>query len=323
MDVRREFMAFKGTIFSAVALATAISGCFTFASQAQNEGPQPTTALINVSSKNDVPLDPASLLLQINGRATPITSIKPVGPGLAQVVILIDDGLRTNFALQLEDMSKFILALPPSTPVMIGYMENGTVVSPTRGFTTDHREAVGALRIPFSSPGISASPYFCLQELVKNWPTNRPGPRFVLFITNGVDPYNGSTSPLNQDSPYVQNAQEDAQRNGVAVYSLYYSEAGYRGGRGNYSGQSYLTQLSQATGGESLYQLDGSPVSLEPFLKEFTKDMAESYTISFMTDPGRSKPGTLQRVKLKSSQPGVKVHAPDGVVAGVSLQSER
>jgi hypothetical protein len=315
-------MIIRRKTLSTLALTALAFGGLSTAALAQSEGPQPTTALINITSKNDTPLDPASLLLQINGRATPITSVKAVGPGLAQVVILIDDGVRSNFGLQLEDMSKFILSLPPSTPVMIGYLQNGTVLSPTRGFTTDHRAAVGALRIPFSQPGISASPYFGLQQLVNHWPTRQPGPRFVLFITNGVDPYNGSTSIMNQDSPYVQNAQEDAQRNGVAVYSLYFSDAGFRGGRQNFSGQSYLNQLSESTGGQSLYQLDGSPVSFEPFLKEFAKDMSESYTVSFMSDPGRDKPGTLQRLKIKSSQPGVKVHAPDGVVPGVSLASQ-
>jgi hypothetical protein len=309
----------KNLLFAASAAAFVV--CLPAAVLAQTEGPQPTTALVNITSKNDVPVDPASLILQINGRATPITSVKVVGPGLAQVAILIDDGLRGNFSLQLDDMSKFILALPPGTPVLVGYMREGGVASPTRGFTTDHRAAVGALRIPFSSPGISASPYFCLQELVNHWPSSQPGPRFVLFLTNGVDPYNGSTSILNQDSPYVQSAQEDAQRNGVAVYSLYYSDAGIRGGRANFSGQSYLNQLSDSTGGQSLYQLNGSPVSLEPFLKEFSKDMSESYTISFMADSGRNKPGTLERIKIKSSQPGVKVHAPDNVVPGVSLPS--
>ncbi|MEO6924273.1 MAG: hypothetical protein ABI142_10640, partial [Bryocella sp.] len=201
------------------------------------EGPQPTTALINVTSKGNVPLDAAMLTVQVNGKNVPIQSVQKVGSGKAQIVILIDDGLRSSFSLQLDDMSKFIASLPAGTPVMIGYMQNGNVVSPTRGFTTDHRAAVDALRIPFGSPGISASPYFCLSELVKNWPTNYPGPRFVLMVTNGVDPYNGRPSLFNQNSPYVQQAQEDAQRAGVAVYSIYFGNAGMGGGAVNYSGQ--------------------------------------------------------------------------------------
>jgi hypothetical protein len=313
-------MSLKRYTIYAATLAAFSLGSAAMLAQEPVEGPIPTTALINVTSKSDAPLNPAMLTLQVNGRPTPVTSVKPVGAGAAQVAILIDDGLRGSFGIQLEDVTKFIMNLPQGTPVLIGYMRNGEVASPTQGFTTDHKAAADAVRIPLSSAGVAASPYFCLSSFVKNWPTNRPGPRFVLMITNGVDPYNGSTSIMNQDSPYVQTAQEDAQRNGVAVYSLYYGERGIRGGRANFSGQNYLQQLSQATGGQSLYQLNGNPVSLEPFLKEFTKDMSESYTVSFMADSAREKKDTLLRIKLKSSQPGVKINAPDGVHPGTYLQ---
>ncbi len=91
---------------------------------------------------------------------------------------------------------------------------------------------------------MSASPYLCLSDFSKHWPgapsnaavdgAVAPAPaqhkaRFVLMISNGVDPYNGSTSVMNQDSPYVSASVKDAQRAGVAVYSIYFSDAGIRG----------------------------------------------------------------------------------------------
>ena len=66
------------------------------------------------------------------------------------------------------------------------------------------------------------------------------------MITNGVDPYNGSTSVMNQDSPYVDAAVADAQRAGVAVYAIYFGDAGIRGASADNSGQNYLAQLTQA-----------------------------------------------------------------------------
>ncbi len=140
-----------------------------------------------------------------------------------------------------------------------------------------------------------------------------------MMLTNGVDPYNGSTSIMNQDSPYVQTAQEDAQRAGVAVYSIAYNEAGRRSRRGSFSGQSYLNQVAEATGAQSFYQGIGNPVSLGPFLTEFRKSIDESYTINFMANVG-GKHNPLTRIKLKSSQPGVKIHAPDSVRPGVVQQ---
>ena len=64
--------------------------------------------------------------------------------------------------------------------------------------------------------------------------------RFIMVLTNGVDPYNGSISVMNQDSPYVDTAIHDAQRAGVAVYAIYFGDAGIRGGAADNSGQDYL-----------------------------------------------------------------------------------
>jgi hypothetical protein len=288
------------------------------AQDAPMEGPVPTTALINVDIKNGATLDPAALKLQINRHQAPITSVIQVAPAATQVAILIDDGLRGSFSLQLADVKKFLATLPPKTQVLIGYMQNGTVRELTDGFTADHAAAAAALRMPFSSPGMSASPYFCLSEFVKHWPSNQPGARFVLMVTNGVDPYNGRPSVVNQDSPYVQTAQEDAQRAGVAVYSIYYADAGFRGGAGSFSGQSYLTQVAEATGGEMYNQGTIPPPSLSPYLEMFGNAISESYVVSFQASSAKEKRDSLAQIKLTTSQPGVHIHAPESVHPGVT-----
>jgi hypothetical protein len=247
----------------------------------------------------------------------PIGQVQRVGNGPAQIAILIDDGLRGSFALQLKSIGQFLTQLPPSAEVFVGYMQNGTVRPLQEGFTTDHEALVPKLRVPLSNAGISASPYFCLSDFVKHWPSSQPGPRFVLMITNGVDPYNGSTSITNQNSPYVQTAQEDAQRAGVAVYSIYYGDSGFRGGRGSFSGQSYLQQVGDATGG-MLFNLGPiPPVDFTPYLKQFNNAISESYLVTFEANASREKNNTLTRIKLTTSQSGVKIHAPDGVHPGV------
>jgi hypothetical protein len=283
------------------------------------EGPVPTTALITVQSRSGAPLDPALLKLQVNRHETPITSVTPVAPAAAQVAILIDDGLRFSFGNQISDFTDFINQLPAGTKVLVGYMQNGTV----RGnphFSANHEAVAAQMRIPMSIAGVDASPYFCLSEFVKHWPANEPGARFVLMITNGIDPYNGRPSIMNQDSPYVQAAQEDAERAGVAVYSIYYGQSFPRGGRGSFSGQSYLEQVAEATGGESFYQGTITPPSLAPYLNQFDKAIAQSYMVSFNVSSAREKRDTLMQIKLTTSQPGVKLHAPENVHPGVYLQ---
>jgi hypothetical protein len=287
--------------------------------QAPMEGPVPTTALITVQSKSGAPLDPSLMRLQINRHDAPITSVTQVTPAAAQVAILIDEGLRFTFSSQLGDFSDFINTLPAGTKVMVGYMQNG-MVRAASGFSSDHAAVAAQLRIPMSMAGVDASPYFCLSEFVKRWPSNEPGARFVLMITNGIDPYNGRPSMMNQDSPYVQTAQEDAERAGVAVYSIYYGQSYPRGAMGSFSGQSYLEQVAEATGGQSFYQGTITPPSLSPYLREFTKSIAESYTVSFNVSSAGAKRDTLTQIKLTSKQPGVKIHAPQNVHPGLDLQ---
>ena len=292
-----------------------------FAQEIPSEGPVPTTALIQVQSKNNAPLNSAALKLEVNGHAAEIASVTPVAKDGAQVAILIDDGLRGNFGVQLDDIKHFLSSFPPNVQVLVGYMQNGTVRA-EGGFTTNHEAAAQQLRIPFSAPGISASPYFCLQEFVKHWPGQGNAARMVLMLTNGVDPYNGSVSPLNQDSPYVQAAQDDAQRAGVAVYSIYYGDAGIRGGAANFSGQSYLNQVADATGGQSFYQGRITPPSLAPYLNEFRNAIAESYLVTFNASATHEKNSTLTSIKIKSEQAGVKIHAPQAVHPGLVEQAQ-
>ena len=304
------------------ALSLAMLSLPVFAQELPLEGPVPTTALINVQSKNNAAFNTAALKLEVDGHAAAITSVTPVRAEGAQVAILIDDGLRSNFGIQLRDVQQFITSLPTGTQVLVGYMENGTVRS-VGGFSADHAAVADTLHLPLSVPGISASPYFCLSEFVKHWPGQGQAARMVMMITNGVDPYNGSVSPLNQDSPYVQTAQDDAQRAGVAVYSIYYGDSGIRGGLASFSGQSYLNQVADATGGESFYQGRITPPSLTPYFNEFRKAIGESFLVSFNASANREKSSTLVRIKLKSEQGGVKIHAPQSVHPGMTEQASQ
>ncbi len=285
-----------------------------------------TQALVSFDSKTPVSATAKDITLKVDNRNTNLLSLAPIPPNGAQVALLIDDGLRTSIGGELNNLKAFLTSLPQGTEVFVGFMQNGRVVSASEmpGFTTDRAAAAQSLRLPMGIRGASASPYFCLSDFVKNWPSNaenQSGPqseqpthkaRIVLMITNGVDPYNGSTSITNQDSPYVAAAITDAQRAGVPVYSIYYNEVGFGRGRGSFSGQSYLQQVAQGTGGATYYQGTGSPVSLAPFLKQFQNAIAETYVATFPVD-GSKKMVTL---KASSTLPKTKVNAPQEVRPG-------
>jgi hypothetical protein len=295
-------------------VSTAAILMFAGTALAQLEGPRQTDALVGVSAKGDQIPAISDIRIKVNGKEEKLTGWSQVPASGVQVAILIDEGLRLSIGTQLDALQAFTKELPEGAQIYVGYMRNGSVFT-AQSFTTDHGAAAASFRLPLGSPGISGSPYFCLSEFVKHWPadSSRPGARFVLMVTNGVDPYNGSTSILNQDSPYVEVAIQDAQRAGVAVSSIYFGDSGFRGGRASFSGQSYLTQVAGGTGGRALYQGTGNPVSLVPLLSEFRKSISETYVASFVISGSSEK---LQRVQAESSLHKVKLSAPQFVRAG-------
>jgi hypothetical protein len=303
------------------------------AAQAQQEGALPTQVLVNIDAKSTPPANASGLTVSVENHKEPLSSWTPVLPAHAQIAVLIDDGLRESVGRELNNLRAFLQGLPPGVEVLIGYMQNGRVIQ-VQPFTADHALAASTLRLPQGLPGSSASPYFCLSDLVKKWPgtpvadpnaapTIASGPstaatqkaRFVLMISNGVDPYNGAATITNQDSPYVQAAITDAQRAGVAVYSIYYSDAGIRGQSASLSGQSYLQQLSEATGGVNYYEGTGSPVSMAPYLTQFQHAVAATYIATFDAPAGKDPARDLVRVKFTPASK-TKLHAPDEVRPG-------
>ncbi len=295
--------------------------------RAQQENQVPTQALVAIEAKTSVAPSPSNVSIKVDNRSTPLISINRVVPAGAEVALLIDDGLRVSVGRELGSLRTFVSSLQPGTSIFIGYMANGRVI-PVQNFTNDHAAAAKALRLPEGSPGLSASPYLCLSDFVKKWPSAEADPdvigesaprkaRFVLMITDGVDPYNGSTSITNQDSPYVAAAVADAQRSGVPVYSIYFSDAGIRGGQASFSGQSYLSQIADATGGRAYYTGTGNPVSMAPFLDQFKKAVAETYIATFDAPGGKN----LVRLKLATNLPGTKLQTAAEVRPGTRISN--
>lgn len=230
-----------------------------------------------------------------------------------ELFILIDDGLNSSVDLQLSDLKKFIGSQPATTAIGIGYMRDGTV-QVAQNPTTDHEQAVKALRIPFGERGISPSPYLSLADLIKRWPDQQVR-REVLMISDGIDGLNGG-GPTN---PYLDEAIAAAQRAGVVVYSIYSPGAGHFGHsfwRTNW-GQNFLSQLSDETGGESYGLLLGTPVSFLPYLEDLTKRLTHQYLLTFVARPEK-KAGERQ-VKLKTEVPNAELVSADKIYTPAGL----
>ncbi len=129
---------------------------------AQEEGPTATQMLVSFASKTPASPTAKDVTIKVDNRTTNLLSLKPVPPNGTQIAILIDDGLRTAFGSEMNNVRNFLNNLPQGTEVFVGYMQNGRVVpaGDIAGFTTD-RAAVGkSLHLPMGLRGASASPYF-------------------------------------------------------------------------------------------------------------------------------------------------------------------
>ena len=215
-----------------------------------------------------------------------------------ELYIAIDDGEDSDLGLQFNSLKDFINRQPGTTQVGLAYLRNGSanIVAP---MTADHAQVAKALRLPFGQPGISASPYMGVSDLVKKWPAAEAR-REVLLITSGIDPW----SPPDPQNPYLQKAIADAQRGGILVHSIYYAEAGHPGHsyRSVNWGQNYLSELGDETGGEAYWQGFSSPVSFDPYLKDLAQRLQNQYLLTLAKE--EIKPG-LEPVRVSATRPDV------------------
>ncbi len=303
----------------AVAALTATTSLMTGAisqTASAQSGDVAAKAVITVmpkSAEQAPTIQTSDLKIKVNGKSTEADNVTPLRGDRAglELVILIDSGARNSLGRQMNEISDFVKSLPPSTEVGIAYMFNGRAIF-QQPFTSDKAAALRALHLPGGAPGSSASPYFCISDLAKNWPsTNTQNRREVVAITDGVDPYQVRFDP---EDPYVRQAINDSIRAGVVVDAMYWHDMGIASRVGFVAGggQSLLSLLTDSTGGVLYYQGLANPVSFSPFFRDLSKRLENQYELGFMV-PVKVKPG-IGTLQIKLVMPGVKTYAPNLVL---------
>jgi len=274
-------------------------------------------AVVTVLRGEQIPQQ--ALQIKVNGKESSITGWTPLrgSQSSLEFVILIDDGARASLGSQLSDIAKFIDGLPPNAKVAVAYMLNGRAMF-TGPFTSDRASVERKLHLPLSGlPGVNASPYFCLSDLAKNWPSRDPqARREVVMVTDGVDNYNRRYDP---EDPYVQAAIQDAVRARLIVYSIYWTNSG-RFDRSMYAadtGQNLLTQVAEATGGNAYWEGYGNPVNFQPFFADIDHRLSHQYELDFLAPLGNKPQIEALKVKLNQS---AKVEAPEQVYVHAAAQ---
>lgn len=279
--------------------------------QAEGRG----TAIVTILPKqhNELPASVAQqdVSIKLNGKSATVASWTPQrgADDRLELVLLIDGAARNLNGSQFDEIAHFMRQLPSNAKATIGYMEDGRALL-TGPLSTDRTQLLRGLHLPV---GTNASTYFSVSDLAKQWPSSeRRARREVLLVTDGIEPYNPQYDP---EDTYVQSAINDSVRASLVVYSIFWSRHNnYSTGgvtdAGN-SGQNYLTELTQATGGRSYGMGMSNPVSFQPYLDDLARRLANQYELGFSTSLN-GKP-VFKSMKFKLSGFAAEVDAPQQV----------
>ena len=305
-----------GVLLGAASMAW-LSGAPVAEAQNRVEG----QTLVTILPRQGTPAPPVTqsdLSVKLNGQQAAVTSWRPYPKdSKVELVLLIDRNGSSNLARQFGDIEAFVKALPPNVWMAFAYMQNGQSLFPASAsnqspFSNQPLETLKGLHLPGGMPGGSASPYFCLSDLAKHWPSKDPeARRIVLAITDGVDPYHLEPD---SDDPYMQAAIRDAVQARMVVYSIYWQSLWHRPAPGidfSFIGQNLMAQMVAGTGGKNFYQGMMNPVSFTSYFEELTRRLENQYELKFAATT-RDKSG-LESLKLKLRVANAEVTAPQSV----------
>jgi len=249
-------------------------------------------------------ISPRDLSAKVDGKDAGVRSWTPIrgANGGLELVVLIDGGAR-NLGREFEEIKQFILGLRPDTKAAVGTMENGRAVLASP-LSADHARVVSEIHLPAAG---SSNPYFSLSDLAQHWPSQGRGVRReVVMICDGIDPENPRFDP--SDS-YVSAAIADSVRAGLVVYTIYWQNRSI--GANSNVGQSLMSEVTQATGGNDYWMGMGNPVSFQPFFDDLARRLDNQYELDFAARLDR-KP-TIESFKFKVTGMALEVASPQQV----------
>ncbi len=130
----------------------------------------------------------------------------------------------------------------------------------------------------------------------------------MIVVSDGLDVSRGVDSSPSQ-SLDLQRAITEAQRRGVAVYSIFAPSAASVPQLLAANGQSCLEKLSDETGGAAFFQGTGAPVSFDPFLRAINTSLGMQLALTYLsTHTGKG----FHRLEIKPIERNAEVRAPAG-----------
>jgi hypothetical protein len=225
------------------------------------------------------------------------------------LAIVIDDADTTDVASQLGDLRSFVTAQPKTTNIGVFYASNGTIQTASQ-FNQDHEAVAKTLRMPLGYTGAYSSIYLSVMNLIKGWPATGAR-REILLIADGIDRFRGDYPT----SPDIDATVDNAQKAGIMIHTLFANGVG-RASRNSFRvslGQSNLSKISDATGGESFFQGFQTPVSFAPFLQQLDMVLKNQYWLSYATERSKKAKGDLRKFRVRTEQKEVEISSADRI----------
>ncbi len=312
----REVPMKSKLLCSVAALLVAASGALAQNGDLSGQGAAVVTVLPNKSSEQQLNVSQQDIKqIKVGGKDAQVTGWSPLqgANSPVELVFLIDGSARASLGTQMNEISHFVQEMPPNTKMAIAYMENGTAVfASQQPLSSNPSQVLQALHVTSGPIDQSASPYFCLSDLAKHWPSHdRSARRIVVMISDGIDYYDMHYDP---EDPYVHAAIGDAVRHNLVVYFLYWADVGRisRMGFEQSAGQNLMLEVTEATGGNSYWEGFGNPVTFQPYFQDLRRRLDNQFGLEF-TAPLKGNSPQVENLDFKLSVPAAKVDAPKEV----------
>jgi VWFA-related protein len=244
-----------------------------------------------------------------DGDRQEILATRGAGRSPMTVAVLIQDDLASIVSNEIKGIADFVRRLPPGSRVMVGYLRTGTL-QVRQKFTSDTERAAKSLRIPVSSSAVAPfNPFEQTRDALKRFDSQPVGRRAVLLLSDGVDTSRGFENSSPGTGFDLQRAINEAQRLGVAIYSIYEPTAGTSNFSLAGNGQGSLNRLSEETGGRAFFQGTGAPVSLDKFLRDIDSLLSRQFALTYLsTHPDKG----FHKVRVVADVGGGELYYPNG-----------
>jgi VWFA-related protein len=273
--------------------------------------PKPVTVPVTIKVKQpEAEIRVVDLMLREDGDVQQLLSLRGPSESPITLAVLLQDDLVSSVSNEAKAIAGFVRQLPTGSRVMIAYIRSGSL-EVRRKFTTDLDRAAASVRPPMGLA--SASPYNPFVEIVeglRRFDSQAQGRRAMLVVSDGLDLSRGIDSSSPGQSIDLDKAITEAQRRGVAIYSIFAPAAAVSGNQLIVAnGQGCLSKLSEDTGGRAFFQGTGAPVSFDPFLKEISASLDRQVALTYLsTHPNKG----YHRLDVKPIERDVEVRHPAG-----------